>query len=170
MQELGVKLRRFEDADAADVCDMVRRGHMSGSVPGQTRQKVDDLCMQHGQAWTLDVAKHSYMFVLTLRDENVLRHERIEGCGAIGIREQDPQTGWILALSVMPEYRYLGLGRMIMEALENVARELNLKKVELNASEPSCGFYQILGYDCSKEESKYTETGLYRMEKILSEG
>ncbi len=170
MQELGVKLRRFEDADAADVCDMVRRGHMSGSVPGQTRQKIDDLYMRHGQAWAVDVAKHTYMVVLTMRDENVRHSERIEGCGAIGIKEQDPQTGWITALSVMPEYRYLGLGRMIMEALEAVARQLNLKKVELNASAPSYGFYEILGYDCRGEEPKYTETGIFQMEKILSEG
>ncbi len=170
MQKLGVKLRRFEETDARDVSDMVRRGHLAGDAPGSSRLEIDDLYMQHGQTWAINEAKNNYMFVLTMQDEQVQDIERIEGCGAIGIEDTDPQTGRITDLSVMPEYRSMGLGRMILETLEMVARELNLTKVELQTTALSCGFYEILGYDCSEEEPEYTETGLYRMEKVLSEG
>ncbi len=170
MQELGVKLRRFQETDARDVSDIVRRGHLAGEASGRTRLEIDDLYMQHGQAWAINEAKDKYMLVLTMQDEEGQDIERIEGCGAIGVTDTDCRTGQITDISVMPEYRYMGLGRMILETLEMVARELNLTKVELQTTALSCGFYEILGYDCSEDEQEFTETGLYRMEKILSEG
>ncbi len=169
MYRLGIKLRRFENADARDVSDMVRRGHMVEYGEGQTRQKIDSLSYQHGESWYVDEAKNNYMFVLTMRSYGTWDLEQIEGCGAICVEDSKPQTGLITTVSVMPEYRYLGLGRMIMDTLEKVARQLHLTKVELRSPVTSCGFYEILGYTCRETINEKDPGGFYRMEKVLTE-
>ncbi len=170
MYKLGVKLRRFENEDARDVCDIVRRGQMVEYDRGETRQEIDDLCYRHGESWVMDQAKNNYMFVLTMHSSQESDMEQIEGCGEICIEEKKPRTGLISAVSVVPEYRYLGLGRMIMETLEAVARQLNLEKVELQAPVTSCGFYKIMGYVCRGTENEEDTCRFCRMEKALTEG
>ncbi len=170
MHRLGVRLRRFENADARDVSDMVRRGHMVGDSAICTRQEVDDLCFHHSEAWAIDMAKNNYMFVLTMLDPDVQERERIEGCGAVCVADEKQKTGRISTISVMPEYRCLGLGRMIIETLESVARKLDLEKVELSTTALSCGFYEILGYDCRGMVEEEDGDRYYQMEKILMNG
>ena len=48
-------------------------------------------------------------------------------------------------MAVEKEYEGNGIGRMIVNALEQQAREKNAGTVILDASEPAVGFYQTLG-------------------------
>lgn len=55
-------------------------------------------------------------------------------------------TGLLGRLAVSKAARGMGLGRLLVEAIERRAAERGLAAVELHAQTHACGFYQQLGY------------------------
>ena len=49
-------------------------------------------------------------------------------------------------MAVEPDYESQGIGRRIVEALEQQTKSHNRKKIMLDAREPAVGFYEKLGY------------------------
>jgi len=57
--------------------------------------------------------------------------------------------GWINYLGVDPEYRNMGLGRQIMEAVEKMIASIGSSKINLQIrsdNEAVVGFYENIGY------------------------
>jgi ribosomal protein S18 acetylase RimI-like enzyme len=54
-------------------------------------------------------------------------------------------------MAVEKEYEGNGIGRMLVNALEQEARNKNMCTVILDAREPAVGFYQKLGYSIEKQ-------------------
>ncbi len=76
--------------------------------------------------------------------------------------------GKIGRVAVHAHGRKLGLGRQVMAALEQIAREAGLPKVQLSAQNSAIGFYQKLGYEVCGEE--FMDAGIphHDMEKSLA--
>lgn len=55
-------------------------------------------------------------------------------------------------ICVLLQYRGTGLGLLLMNAIENHAKQLNLKGTKLNAQISAVGFYKKLGYQIVSEE------------------
>jgi GNAT superfamily N-acetyltransferase len=74
-------------------------------------------------------------------------HGRPVGCG--GFKRDDADTAYIKRMWIAPEGRGLGLGRRLLEALEEKARELGYRKLRLE-TEKSLGeaqrLYRSSGY------------------------
>lgn len=62
------------------------------------------------------------------------------------LQVNDPETGQIRYMAVREDFRGKGLGLQILSYLEQRARGLNLRKVQLQARENAVGFYSIAGY------------------------
>ena len=69
---------------------------------------------------------------------------------------------------VLPEYRHMGIGTMVVRACEAWAKELGFEKVVVESRENKIPFYEQLGYlaDLSQKIVGDTFT-CYRMEKSL---
>ena len=64
----------------------------------------------------------------------------------------------ILGLAVDPEYRKNGLGRMLVEAVENWARETGAAGIRVNSGanmDSGLRFYKALGYDYIRTQYKF---------------
>lgn len=92
---------------------------------------------------------------------------QVIACGRL--QENEGSIGQIRYMAVDPAFQGQGLGKLIVLFLEEKARELNLKKVELQARENAVEFYKASGYQIA--ESSFLLWGIiqhYRMEKSLS--
>lgn len=67
-------------------------------------------------------------------------------------------TAKIERICVMPEFRKLGLGNVIVRELETIAKEKGLSKAELNSQVHAKGFYKKLGY--VQASDKFIEEGI----------
>jgi predicted GNAT family N-acyltransferase len=56
-------------------------------------------------------------------------------------------VGKIERICVLPHYRSRGAGRLIMESIEQFAKEKGIAKAKLNAQTHAEHFYQKLGYE-----------------------
>ncbi|MBQ6018746.1 MAG: GNAT family N-acetyltransferase [Clostridia bacterium] len=64
----------------------------------------------------------------------------------------------ILGLAVLPEYRRNGIGRMLMDAVEDHARIHGIAVIRLNSGASRTGahaFYRSIGYDNEKDQIRF---------------
>lgn len=71
------------------------------------------------------------------------------------LTEDDEETARIKSVAILEEYRRKGLGRYLMEYVENIARERGYKKVNLMGRVSVEGFYNKLGYKTIGEPFDY---------------
>lgn len=77
----------------------------------------------------------------------VEENDTIIGCGAIGPYWGSETESSLFTIFVLPEYQGRGIGRKIIETLEQDEYFLRAKRVEIPASITAVNFYRKLGYD-----------------------
>lgn len=87
-------------------------------------------------------------------------------CGRL--QENEHKTGQIRFMAVDSHFQGKGLGKLILDFLEQKGKALNLIKIELQARENALGFYETNGY-ILKEKTflLWDMIQHYRMEKEL---
>ena len=89
----------------------------------------------------------------------------IIGCGAIGSRGGQQEESQIYNVFVFPSYQRLGIGRRIIQTLEQSEYFLRAKRVEVISSITAVGFYQKLGYQLKGKMNATEKDKLYILEK-----
>ncbi|KAJ1984916.1 hypothetical protein H4R34_000367 [Dimargaris verticillata] len=80
--------------------------------------------------------------------------------GTLRFHELQPGLGNIAWVTVLPQFRSLGIGRLLMQAAHQViANELMWSKVLLYAQCDKTGFYTRLGYTIPAENTVYLKEG-----------
>lgn len=101
---------------------------------------------------------------LDIRDEDLTGDKDMDMFGGylgdkmiatIFLTEDDEETARIKSVAILEEYRRKGLGRYLMEYVENIARERGYKKVNLMGRVSVEGFYNKLGYKTISEPFDY---------------
>ena len=89
----------------------------------------------------------------------------LEGCC---ILTPDNKTNIRLRqMAVVSGLQGKGIGRVIMNFAENVARDRGYKKLSMHARKSAIGFYQKLGYEIVGEEFEEVTIPNYEMQKTL---
>jgi predicted GNAT family N-acyltransferase len=90
----------------------------------------------------------------------------IIACGRL--QENAGRVGQIRYMAVDSTSQGKGLGKLIVNALEDAARRLNLERIELQARENAVNFYLGCGYVLKEQTFKLWDViQHYRMEKML---
>ncbi|KYG90846.1 GNAT family N-acetyltransferase [Metasolibacillus sp. FSL H7-0170] len=87
--------------------------------------------------------KTSYHFIVTEGERTI---------AAARLREYEPLVGKVERVCVLNEYRGKRLGALLMEHIEQVAKEKNWKKLKLNAQSYAIPFYEKLQYTVTSPE------------------
>ncbi|MDQ0970332.1 putative GNAT family N-acyltransferase [Neobacillus niacini] len=98
--------------------------------------------------------------------EHILVYYEEKPVGTGRVRWVD-EFGKLERICILDTYRKLGLGKVIITALEEIAQERGAKKVKLHGQTQAEGFYKKLGYQTSS--SVFIEDGIphYLMTKEL---
>ena len=92
--------------------------------------------------------------------------DTIIGCGAIGPYWGSETESSLFTIFVLPECQGKGIGRKIIETLEQDEYFFRAKRVEVPASITGVGFYRKLGYDYKNGIDCPAEERLFRLEKF----
>jgi GNAT superfamily N-acetyltransferase len=158
-KQSNVRIRRFKRRDLPAVRELI--------------YETIDVC------YSADYPEEAIKFFKEYHcDENVLKgategwtivleeNNRIVGTGTI-------VDDHIMRVFVDPKFQKSGLGKLIMNKLEERAISTGIKVVKLSASLPSKRFYDSLGYTTSEEAYLEVENGeklhYYKMDKVLAE-
>ena len=90
---------------------------------------------------------------------------RIIGCGSIGSFWGSKEESGLFTIFVHPDYQGRGIGRKIIETLEQDEFFLKAKRIEIPASITATPFYLKMGYEYKNGITEPDEEQLIRLEK-----
>ena len=93
--------------------------------------------------------------------------ERIVGCGCIAPFWGSSTESILLTIFVLAEFQGKGIGRKIIQTLEQDEYALRAKRIEIPASVTGAEFYRKMGYDYKNGVKELEDGVMYRLEKFL---
>ena len=153
-----MEIRRFKETDAIIVSELIRRTIRISNTKDYPAELMDELIKVETPEHVLERASWTHFYV-------VLDGSRIVGCGAIGPYWGKENESSLFTIFVDPDYQKKGIGRLIVETLENDEFFLRARRIEIPASITGVPFYLKMGYHFKNGISEPDEEHLIRMEK-----
>jgi predicted GNAT family N-acyltransferase len=91
--------------------------------------------------------------------------DKIEGCCMLV--PEGEKTVRLRQMAVTDGLQGKGIGRVLMNFAENVAKDMGNKKLNMHARKTALGFYEKLGYKICSDEFEEVNIPHYVMEKEL---
>ena len=152
-------IRRFETEDAPAVSDLIITTLRVSNTRDYPADMMEELILHMQPADILQRASWTHFYVA--EDAG-----KIIGCGAIGPYWGKEDESSLFTIFVLPECQGKGIGRRIVETLEQDEYALRARRIEIPASITGLPFYRKLGYDFKNGCDQLDEERLYRLEKL----
>lgn len=113
---------------------------------------------------------------LNIRDEDLSSDKDVEMYGGfiegnlmstVFYQKIDNQTAQVKAVIVVDQYKKLGIGKYLMDFIEEIIKKEGYSKIILMGRVTVEGFYNKLGYKTTSEPFDYFKTPHIYMEKYL---
>ena len=151
-------IRRFEEKDAQAVSDLIAHTLRATNSRDYSMEYLENDIAHLQPADILGRAGWQHFYVAE-------ESSRIVGCGAIGSYWGKTDESSLFTIFVLPECQGQGIGRKIIETLEQDEYFLRARRVEIPASITGTPFYLKMGYTYKNGVTQPDEEGLLRLEK-----
>ena len=151
-------IRRFQTGDADEVSALIATTLRTTNIKDYSSEDIENEVEILQPNNILERAKYTHFYVVC--DDN-----KLVGCGAIGPYWDKEDESSLFTIFVLPEYQGKGIGKKIIETLEQDEYFLRAKRIEIPASITGTPFYRQMGYDYKNGISTPDEEGLLRLEK-----
>lgn len=153
-----MNIRKFQEADADEVSALIVTTLRTTNIKDYSFEYIENDVKILQPYNILERAGWTHFYVAC--DDN-----KIVGCGAIGPYWDKENESSLFTIFVLPEYQGRGIGRKIIETLEQDEYFLRAKRIEIPASITGTPFYRKMGYDYKNGICTHDEEGLLRLEK-----
>lgn len=152
-------VRRFESGDAAAVSALVIETMRTSNTKDYGAAFIEQTVEHFGPESILKKAGWTHFYVVT-------DGEKIVGCGAIGPYWDKEDESCLFTIFVHPACQGRGIGRLIIQTLEEDEYFLRAKRIEVPASITALGFYKKMGYAHKGGVVQLDDEQHYPMEKF----
>ena len=154
-----MQIRRFQEMDAEEVSELIAKTLRTTNSKDYSSEYIENDVKILTPEYLIKRSQWTHFYV-------VCDEDAIIGCGAIGPYWDKQDESSLFTIFVLPEYQRRGIGRKIIETLENDEFFLRAKRVEIPASITACEFYRKMGYDYKNGMNAVDEEQLFRLEKF----
>ena len=154
-----MNIRRIKNEDAYKVSELIRRTIKISNTKDYPEDLMDQLIAIETPEHVLERASWTHFYVAE-------EGEDIIGCGAIGPFWGKEDESSLFTIFVDPDQQGKGIGRKIIETLEQDEFALRAKRIEIPASITGVPFYIKMGYGFKNGISEPDDEHLIRMEKF----
>lgn len=152
-------IRRFQTADACELSAMIATTLREVNSRDYTPDQIEALVASLSPEVITTRAEQGHMYV-------VCDDEKIIGTGCIAGYWGSTTESILLTIFVHPAYHGQGVGRSIIETLEQDTYFLRASRIEIPASITAVEFYRKMGYDYKNGIRQLDEEHTYRLEKF----
>ena len=153
-----MEIRRFQPEDAAETAQMIARTLIISNSKDYSGEYIESIIASHSPEIISERANDGHMYV-------VCDDSRSIGCGAIAGYWGSITESILLTIFVLPEYQGKGVGKRIIQTLEQDEFFLRAKRIEIPASITAVEFYKKMGYNYKNGLAEIDDEQLYRLEK-----
>ncbi len=154
-----MEIRRMHPQEAVAVSDLVVETLRTTNAKDYSPAYLEGIVQRKQPADILAEAEHFHFYVAVDGD-------RILGCGAIGPYWGSLTESSLFTLFVHPAHQGKGIGRQLIQALEQDPYGLRAQRIEVPASITAAPFYRKCGYQYKPGHTEPDEEGLLRLEKF----
>lgn len=151
-------IRKFLHDDAEEVSALISKTLREVNIRDYTKEYIEKLVQRLQPKDILERAKWTHFYV-------ACDAERIVGCGAIGPYWDHDDESSLFMIFVLPECQGKGVGRKIIETLEQDDYFLRANRIEIPASITATPFYLKMGYTFKNGIEEPDDELLIRLEK-----
>ena len=151
-------IRRFMEQDAQAVSDMIIKTLRVSNIKDYSASEIDELAAHMQPEDIKKRAGWTHFYV-------ALDEDALVACGAIGPYWDSQEESSLFTIFVDPDMQGQGVGRKIVETLEQDEYFLRATRVEIPASITGVDFYRKMGYVFKEGGDQVDEEGMYRLEK-----
>lgn len=159
---LNIKARRYKDGDSPFICEIIRKDVLSENIKDYSKEAIEKLIESHNEELIERRAKWCHVYVLTDED-------KIVGVGMIGPYWDSLTESSFFTIFIDPSYKGKGLGRKIIETLEEDEYYKRADRIEIPASITAVEFYKHMGWNFKRTDNVLgnivDNEGIYRMER-----
>ena len=155
-------IREYEDKDLDAVSNIVVRNMLEVN----SKDYGLDVMEEYAKGFSKEELANKFQY----RKKIWVAEKDNEVVGSVGLEadwDGTKDTYWVLTLFVKPECHGQKIGTMLMNKLEEYAREIKAKKIIIPASITGNEFYHKLGYKYKNNKKELDEKQHYMMEKDL---
>ena len=154
-----VKSRRFKKEDAKEVRNLIVRNFLEINSKDYGLSAMETLAKVYDEEKVLNVASYAHMYVFEFE-------EKIVGTGSISSFWGNETESILLCVFVLPEFHGKGIGRKIINTLEQDEFYVRANRIEIPASVTATEFYRKFGYDYKDGVKELDDERHYRLEKF----
>ena len=154
-------IRRLEEKDAQAVAELIATTIRISNARDYPAELMEELVKTETPEHVLQRAAWTHFYVAE-EEGNII------GCGAIGPYWGKEDESSLFTIFVHPNYQGKGIGKRIVETLEQDEFALRARRIEIPASITGLPFYQKMGYSFKDGKAEIDEEHLYRLEKYRS--
>lgn len=155
-----MQIRAFRKEDADEVAQVIARTLRESNSKDYPKEYIEYNVASHSADELLKTSEQRHIYV-------VCDGERIVGTGGIAGYWGSRTESILLTIFVLPQYQGKGVGRKIIQTLEQDEYALRAYRIEIPASITAVEFYRKLGYDYKNGVKELEDGRLYRLEKFL---
>ncbi|MBP3747700.1 MAG: GNAT family N-acetyltransferase [Ruminococcus sp.] len=152
-------IRRFNNTDAASTSSMIANTLRICNTKDYTPELMEE-CIKSLSPDNI-ISRASWMHFYVVEEEG-----SIIGCGGIGPYWGKNDESSLFTIFVDADRHGEGIGRLIMNTLEQDEFFLRAKRIEIPSSITALNFYKKFGYDHKKGFEEPDEEQIYRLEKF----
>lgn len=152
-------IRRFRVEDSIELASVIAKTLCITNIKDYSKEYIENDISFLTSEKLIERSKWTNMYVACDGD-------MIIGCGAIGPYWGKEDESSLFTIFVLPEYQGKGIGRKIIETLEQDEYFLRAKRIEIPASITAVNFYIKMGYNYKNGNDKLDDEKLYRLEKF----
>ncbi len=152
-------IRRFKKEDSNELAEVIAKTLRTTNIKDYSKEYIENDISSLTADKLADRSVWTNMYV-------ACENEKIIGCGAIGPYWGRKDESSLFTIFVLPEYQRKGIGRKIIETLEQDEYFLRAKRIEIPSSITAVEFYKKMGYDYKNGIDTVDDEQLYRLEKF----
>lgn len=153
--------RVFKDTDANAVADLVKKTMLTTNIKDYSREYVENDLKHLTAEDFIQRAKNFHCYVF-LEDTN----NQIIAVGSIGPYWDKEDESSLFNIFVLPAYQGQGVGRQLMQVLEEDSYFKRATRIEIPASITGLKFYEKMGYSFKNGNELLDDEQLHRLEKF----
>lgn len=152
-------IRNFTKEDAQEVSELVALTLRTSNIKDYSAERIENDILIFNPQYLIKRMDWTNGYVYCDGD-------KIVGCGFIGAYWDKKDEACLFTFFVHPDYQGRGIGRQLINAVENDEYFLRSKRIEVHASITACQFYRKLGYDYKNGITEPDDEQLINLEKF----